>query len=742
MLTNIQHWSFYPLVFAIAATVHKQFFTKKDTSKFYRLYYIMILLSFLIIVFNPIPSQEYAALLAISISIEVLIIAGYIYLKNRELSDLLFFLGLLFYLNGGYTLSIASYEVSIVFFFVGNLFIALVLNLPKIALGEKQSDIAKIFNLKKQLAETKSALNEREKTFYTLFNQMADPVMILNKKGKFLELTDKVKEYTGFEKTEILGKNFLRTKLLTPKSKAVCIKNLGKRMAGISVKPYEVEALTKDGKKIPFEVNAQQILYEGKKADLVVFRDISERKKAEKDQKDYLENSLFLSKTVIELNKTKTPEHVYDYIGASIQKLTKNDAYVFITRFDETNLKFKLYKIYGQGTNWKKLIDVLGLNLEKRKIYFDTDSNWLKKIRSGNLIKIASGEINDLLGPSLGFGFTQLIKKLVNLDEIYTLGIIRSGEFFGTVSLVARKGKKIENLDIIQIFVNQAAVALQRNVIMQELTELNRNLENNVNQRTERIRQLLKQKDEFISQLGHDLKNPLNPLVNLLPILERDEKDAKRKEMFKVINRNVGYMKNLVKKTLDLAKLNSPTTQLNFEPLNLSYEFDKVLDRNKFKLQEKQLKVNTDISKNLKVSVDKLYFEELVNNLVDNAVKFSPRGGTINIDATESEKDIKVIISDEGTGMTKNQISHIFDEFYKADSSRHNFDSSGLGMSICKRVAEKHGGRIWAESKGLGKGSKFIFSLPKIEDPSSTDHMYVKKDISAEVDRILERFKF
>ncbi len=248
MLTNIQYWSFYPLVFAIAATVHKQFFTKKDKSKFYRLYYIMGLLSFLIIVFNPIPSQEYAALLAISISIEVLIIAGYIYLKNRELSDLLFFLGLLFYVNGGYTLSIASYEISIVFFFVGNLFIALVLNLPKIALGEKQSDIAKIFNLKKQLAETKSALDEREKTFYTLFNQMADPVMILDKKGKFLELTDKVKEYTGFKKSEILGKNFLRTKLLTPKSKAVCIKNLGKRMAGMKVKPYEVEALTKDGK--------------------------------------------------------------------------------------------------------------------------------------------------------------------------------------------------------------------------------------------------------------------------------------------------------------------------------------------------------------------------------------------------------------------------------------------------------------------------------------------------------------
>ena len=742
ILTNIQYWSFYPLLFSIAAAVHKQFFQKKDNSQLHRLYFLLVLSSFFIIVFNPINSQEYAALLAISICIEVMIIDGYIFLKNKELSDLLFLLGLFFYVNGGYTLAMEEYEISIVLFFVGNLFIALVLNMPKFVTAEKKSDISNIFNLKKQLAETKTALNEREKTFYALFNQMADPVMILDKKGKFLELTDKVKDYTGFEKNEILGRNFLRTKLLTPKSKAICIKNLGKRMAGIKVKPYEVEALTKDGKKIPFEVNAQQILYGGKKADLVVFRDISERKKAEKDQNDYLENSLFLSKTVIELNKTKTPEEVYDYIGSSIQKMTRNDAYVFITHFDESNSKFKLDKIYGKGTNWKKLIDILGVDLEKRKFYFDTDSNWLGKFRSGNFVKISKGEINNLLGPSLGFGFTKLIKNLVNLDGIYTLGIIRAGKFFGTITLVERKGKKIENIDTIQIFINQAAVALQRNVVMQELTELNRNLEKNVNQRTERIQQLLKQKDQFISQLGHDLKNPLNPLVNLLPILERDEKDIKRKEMFKVVNRNVGYMKNLVKKTLDLARLNSPTTKLNFEALNLSYEVNKVLDRNKFKLQEKKLKVNTDISKDLWVSADKIYFEELVNNLVDNAVKYSPIEGNINIDASENEKDITFIISDEGMGMTKEQISHVFDEFYKADGSRHDFDSSGLGMTICKRVAEKHGGRIWAESKGLGKGSKFIFSLPKIEGLSSTDRTHVKKDISAEVDRILERFKF
>jgi len=119
---------------------------------------------------------------------------------------------------------------------------------------------------------------EKEK-FQTLFNLMADPVVIVDSRGKFLETTDRVGEITGYEKEELLGKNFLKTSIVTARSKAILLKNLAKRMIGMHVAPYEVEVVTKDGEKLPYEVNATKIRYEGKPADMVVFRDLRARKK-------------------------------------------------------------------------------------------------------------------------------------------------------------------------------------------------------------------------------------------------------------------------------------------------------------------------------------------------------------------------------------------------------------------------------------------------------------------------------
>ncbi|MGD8546214.1 MAG: PAS domain S-box protein, partial [Candidatus Bathyarchaeota archaeon] len=124
-------------------------------------------------------------------------------------------------------------------------------------------------------------LEESRRHFKTLFDLMVDPVAIVDKKGKILEVTRKAEEITGFKKEDLVGKNFLKTKIATTKSKAIMMKNLAKRMIGMHMAPYEVEMLTKDGKRLPHEINAAKIEYKGKPADMVVFRNISERKKME-----------------------------------------------------------------------------------------------------------------------------------------------------------------------------------------------------------------------------------------------------------------------------------------------------------------------------------------------------------------------------------------------------------------------------------------------------------------------------
>jgi signal transduction histidine kinase len=111
------------------------------------------------------------------------------------------------------------------------------------------------------------------------------------------------------------------------------------------------------------------------------------------------------------------------------------------------------------------------------------------------------------------------------------------------------------------------------------------------------------------------------------------------------------------------------------------------------------------------IKADKLRFEELLDNIINNSIKFTPENGQISVYAECSDKKVRFSVADTGRGMTFEQYEKIFVEFYKADQSRHEINSSGLGLSICKRIVEKHGGEIWVESPGLGKGSVFYFTF-------------------------------
>lgn len=260
------------------------------------------------------------------------------------------------------------------------------------------------------------------------------------------------------------------------------------------------------------------------------------------------------------------------------------------------------------------------------------------------------------------------------------------------------------------------------------------------------LKNLINQKNELVNQLGHDLKNPLNPLINLIPLLEKTETDSNKKEMLKVVNRNVGYMKNLVTNILELARLNSSATKFKIEETNISQELNKVINSNELILNEKKIKIVNNVPNNIRVSADRLRIEELFNNLLNNSIKYSDNSGSIVIDAKSDDDLVTISVKDFGIGMTEEQMSHVFDEFYKADSSRHDFDSSGLGMTICKRIVERHGGDIWVESEGRGKGTTFYFTLPKkelldkkqvyAEDISRKNVSY--QDISDSVDKVLE----
>jgi PAS domain S-box-containing protein len=303
----------------------------------------------------------------------------------------------------------------------------------------------------------------------------------------------------------------------------------------------------------------------------------------------------------------------------------------------------------------------------------------------------------------------ELHEKLDKLQksELATLNIM---EDLQDTIIDLRKAKEEINLKNKELqTINQ-----ELNVARNQLAILNQGLEAKVQERTFEVEELLKQKDDFINQLGHDLKTPLTPLNTLLPLMKQRENDLKLQEFLDICISNVNYMRNLVNRTLELARLNSPSTVPNIESISLVTEVNDVLKSKQSIFLDKNISVKNNIDDQLIVQADSVQIKELFDNIIVNAVKYSKPSENLHIfiDAKKEENDIVISIKDTGIGMSCEQLEHIFHEFYKADSSRHNLESTGLGLSICKRIIEKHSGKIWAESPGLGKGSTFYFSLP------------------------------
>ncbi|MDY6833839.1 MAG: PAS domain S-box protein, partial [Chloroflexota bacterium] len=259
----------------------------------------------------------------------------------------------------------------------------------------------------------------------------------------------------------------------------------------------------------------------------------------------------------------------------------------------------------------------------------------------------------------------------------------------------------------------------QLGVARDRLRSLTTSLEERVRERTNQVEALLAQKDQFVNQLGHDLKTPLTPLVGLLPLVEGRLQDDKSKDMMKVAMNNVNYMKELINKTLEHARLNAPGMELILEEMDLLEEVSQVIENRGIILEEKGIKVHNHIDPGIFVRADKLRFQEVIDNLLTNAVKYTPAGGNVALGAIKEDGHVRFTVADTGIGMAPEDASLVFNEFYKVDRSKHNLQSSGLGLAICKRIVEKHGGQIWAESPGVGKGTIMNFTIP--EEPSQQE---------------------
>ena len=250
-----------------------------------------------------------------------------------------------------------------------------------------------------------------------------------------------------------------------------------------------------------------------------------------------------------------------------------------------------------------------------------------------------------------------------------------------------------------------------------KINELNQELEQKKIESTVEINRLLKNKARFIDNLSHDLATPITPLISLLPIIKDDVQNEDSKKLIDTCLRNVEYLKRVINNARELADISATDLILKQENLleivsNLEKKYEVVF-------KSYNVKVNNKIPEDVYIKTEKNRLLQLLDHITSNAIYSMPEGGDITFDfklvKKENQPFIQVSISDTGVGMTRDQTDRAFDEFYKTDDARHKLDSTGLGLTICKEIIEKHGGKIWADSHGKGTGTTIHFTIPSKE---------------------------
>jgi len=247
---------------------------------------------------------------------------------------------------------------------------------------------------------------------------------------------------------------------------------------------------------------------------------------------------------------------------------------------------------------------------------------------------------------------------------------------------------------------------LLRERIMQathELSEANRELKT-----------LDKLKSDFLANMSHELRSPLTVIRGGVDYLNRTIKGTGNRNYLAIIDKNLGRLIHLVSDLFDFTRIEAKKADWSFERENMSGLVREVTEILSPLAMDRLVSIGCECPGDIYAEIDLERIEQVLVNLMENAIKFSDEGTEIQIDVKEDQDNVMVAVRDQGVGISEENLEVIFEKFHTLPSSggRGKREGTGLGLAICKGIIEAHGGKIWAESV-KGGGSTFLFTLPK-----------------------------
>jgi signal transduction histidine kinase len=259
-------------------------------------------------------------------------------------------------------------------------------------------------------------------------------------------------------------------------------------------------------------------------------------------------------------------------------------------------------------------------------------------------------------------------------------------------------------IDLLKTFATQSALAIQNARLFREIEIKSRQLE-----------VASQHKSEFLANMSHELRTPLNAIIGFSEVLTDrmfGELNEKQEEYIKDIYASGTHLLSLINDILDLSKIEAGRMELELTDFHLPTALDNALTLVRERAGRRNINLQMSVDERLgEVRADERKIRQVVLNLLSNAIKFTSEGGRIEVGAVPRDEFVEVSVSDTGVGIAPQDQEAVFEEFRQVGTAEKKAEGTGLGLTLCRKFIELHGGRIWVKSQ-VGMGSTFTFTIP------------------------------
>jgi PAS domain S-box-containing protein len=548
-------------------------------------------------------------------------------------------------------------------------------------------------------------LRRNDERLRALLKNSSDALTVIDKHGLIIFESSHMSYITGFPVDELKNKPFIQ--LISSTSQYAFLKAIEDVINNPEIQQtVEFQIERKDRSSVYIESIISNHLDNSLINGLVVnSRDITERKLADIKEKQYQENLIFLQNTALDFLSISSSEEIANYIGNKVHELVKESVVIY-NSFDEGGNFMLIRSITGIDKFLNIVMEFLGCSPMQFKTSITPDmkremlysSNKLRELQGG-LYKISNNQI-----PLLA---CKALERLVSLNKIYGMGVSKSGKLLGSILILTRYEYDIPDKRIIETFVYQASIALQRRKIEKELIVAKEKAEE-----SDRL------KSAFLANMSHEIRTPINGILGFSQLLSDNDLSAERRTDFiDIIKSNAEALITLVDGILDISIIEEGQVKLREQMVNINALLEDIYStfkQPKFLPEHKNLKF--ELKKGLPdedsiIYTDSLRVRQILNNLIGNSFKFTEKG-KIEVGYKKDKEKLLFYVKDTGIGISKEKLDAVFIRFIQGDISHtRKYGGSGLGLAISKGLVEILGGNIWIESE-VGSGSAFYFTLP------------------------------